>query len=99
MFVLKRTHEKVVKKLQKMESDLQLAILKYSDLLSKWTSLVNQVNKKGGREFLTHGSIRKSLPSNFTKEEIKQLIWLCHPDKHAGNPKANEMTAKLLTLR
>lgn len=32
-------------------------------------------------------------------DEIKRLIKLCHPDKHENSKEANELTAKLLSLR
>lgn len=37
--------------------------------------------------------------SQFTSEEIKTLIGLCHPDKHNGSISANKMTTRLLALR
>jgi uncharacterized protein YcaQ len=37
--------------------------------------------------------------SIFSESEIQTLIRLCHPDKHGNSPAANEMTAKLLSLR
>lgn len=35
----------------------------------------------------------------FSKEDIKRLITLCHPDKHGGKEMAKEMTQKLIRLR
>ena len=35
----------------------------------------------------------------FDKEEINELIHLCHPDKHNGKPLAQKLTQKLLRLR
>lgn len=35
----------------------------------------------------------------FTPEEIKTLITLCHPDKHGGKESAQRITQKLLSLR
>lgn len=35
----------------------------------------------------------------FDEKELKQLVALCHPDKHGGSKVAEEMTRKLLTLR
>jgi hypothetical protein len=37
--------------------------------------------------------------NQFTQEEIRTMIKLCHPDKHGGNTSANAITAKLLRLR
>lgn len=35
----------------------------------------------------------------FTREEIETLIRLCHPDKHGGSARANDMTVRLLAMR
>jgi hypothetical protein len=63
-------------------------------LRKRWNALVARINKLGGEAFLNAPK-----PAQFTKEEIQKLILLCHPDKHDGKPMANEMTAKLLTMK
>lgn len=35
----------------------------------------------------------------FTNDEIKKLVFLCHPDKHDNSELATMMTQKLLALR
>ncbi|TKW65207.1 MAG: J domain-containing protein [Paracoccus denitrificans] len=37
--------------------------------------------------------------SQFTQDEIKALIRLCHPDKHNGSEAATRLTGKLLEMR
>ncbi len=37
--------------------------------------------------------------AQLSADEIKRLIKLCHPDKHENSKEANELTAKLLSLR
>lgn len=37
--------------------------------------------------------------SQFSQDEIKRLIRLCHPDKHQNSDSANEMLKKLLALK
>lgn len=68
MIMLKSTHEKEIMNLQ----------LKYNELLKEWNCLVKDINEKGGRRFLNG----ESYNSQFSDEEIKTLITLCHPDKH-----------------
>lgn len=71
--------------------------LKYDALLTQWNGLVDVINRKGGKDFLTKGTIvNKQL---LTKDDIKRLLPLVHPDKHDGKPAAVEMTQKLLALR
>lgn len=86
MFVLATTHSRL-----KYEH-LELA-LKYQALLAQWNDLVSKINAKGGQQFLN--GEQKQL----SKEDIKRLLMLCHPDKHGGKKIAEEMTQKLLRLR
>lgn len=37
--------------------------------------------------------------SEFSDEEIRALIRLCHPDRHNGSEAATRMTGRLLQLR
>lgn len=37
--------------------------------------------------------------SQFSQDEIKALIRLCHPDKHNGSEAATRLTGKLLEMR
>lgn len=45
--------------------------------------------------------LREKKPAKpiFNEKELKQLVALCHPDKHGGSKVAEEMTRKLLALR
>lgn len=70
---------------------------KYESLLNEFNKLVDVINKKGGKQFLDHGVIAP--PDQFTQDELRTLINLCHPDKHNGKETAVEMTQKLLALR
>lgn len=69
------------------------AKLDYQKLLTEWNKLVNQINAKGGMDFLNGSS------NQFSKAEIKILIKLCHPDKHDGSQEANDILLKLLQMR
>lgn len=70
----------------------------HEHLERKWASLVNQINRKGGQEFLDRGSMGGS-KSKFSGQDLKSLITLCHPDKHKGSSLATEITQKLLEMR
>ncbi len=89
MFVFKSTYEALESRHLKLTVDYEL-------LLAKWTALVREINKKGGREFLDNARI--GVPE-LTKADIRTLVKLCHPDKHGNCPQASEITAKLLRLR
>ena len=41
----------------------------------------------------------KDVNSQFSAEEIKQMIRLCHPDKHANSATSTEITKKLLSFK
>lgn len=101
MFVRDSTHRKLqAEHLKSQTENLSLRMdnielqRKYSALVKKWNDLVNQVNQAGGEEFLT-----KKKSSQFSDEDIKRLLQLCHPDKHGGKQLAVEMTQKLNALR
>ena len=63
-------------------------------LLGKWNDLVENINRKGGEEFLN-----SEMKSQFSKEEIAILIRLCHPDRHNNSTNSTEITKKLLVMR
>jgi predicted nuclease with TOPRIM domain len=65
----------------------------HDGLIGRWNSLVDKVNAQGGLATLAVGT------PQFTQEEIRRLIMLCHPDKHDGKQSAVEITQKLLRLR
>lgn len=67
------------------------------DLANKWSDLVDLINSKGGQNFLDNAVLNPK--PQFSQEEIRKLISLCHPDKHDGKQMAVEMTQKLLQLK
>ena len=66
---------------------------------SKWNSMVDVINARGGQRFLDSGVLPEDANHHFTADDIKTLVRLCHPDKHAGSTAANNITRKLLALR
>lgn len=88
MFVLKSTYESLAREL----FDSRMA---FSLLNDKWNDLVDRINKKGGERFLSQG------PNGcqFSKEELKQILVLCHPDKHGGSDKATTITKQINKIR
>lgn len=75
------------------QSEYLLLLQQHTALVQEWNHLVGQINARGGEAFL-QGS-----QNPFSMSEIRTLIKLCHPDKHAGNSEAEEITRKLLDLR
>lgn len=88
MFVLKTNYERVV-------VIANHYIAEHGALLKRWNALVNRLNAHGGEAVFT----RAASTPQFTKEEVQQLIRLCHPDKHQNSTASNQMTAKLLALK
>lgn len=85
MLVLQSTYDRL--RMQLIEVRVELALLTV-----EWNKLVKKINKKGGEDFLEQKQV-------LSKEEIKTLISLCHPDKHNGKKSAVEITQRLLELR
>jgi hypothetical protein len=98
MFVLKSTHNKVTAQLREAIASFHGLHAKYTQLFDKYEQLVKQINARGGQEFLDHGSLSRRKPP-FDQAEIKQLIALCHPDKHDNSKVASDITAKLISMR
>lgn len=67
------------------------------ELATKWSNIVDVINAKGGQNFLDNAVLNPK--PQFSQEEIRRLILLCHPDKHEGKQIAVEMTQKLLQLK
>ncbi len=106
MFVLKSTYEVKVAELQKglaeeraklgrLNSEYTRVVLDNASLRSDNTHLRRQLHDEGNR----FNNLARSQSSAFTDADLKQLIALCHPDKHGGNKVANEITAKLIKMR
>lgn len=72
-------------------------LAEHQRLVEQWNELVQIINSKGGRAFL-EGNGAQNHPK-MTKEVVKKLIILCHPDKHDGKPIAQEVTQILLEIR
>ena len=87
MFISRGTYDGLLTK-------YSIMCLRYSNLKVEWNDLVERINAKGGEGFL-----KGSKEQQFSKSEIKQLLFLCHPDKHDNSSKATEITVKLLELR
>ena len=92
MFVTKATYERAANEALRWHREAVSIKTMYEQLLAQWNSLIRQINAKGGEKFLNS-------TSQFTDDELKQLIMLCHPDKHDGKRSAVEMTQKLNALR
>ena len=43
--------------------------------------------------------VKRVEPETLDKATVKDLIFLCHPDKHAGSELATEVTRTLLSMR
>ena len=71
----------------------------YNKLLKEYNELVELINKKGGEAFLNHGILPNNKKPQFSQDEIRTLLQLCHPDKHDGKQSAQDITAKLLSMR
>lgn len=95
MFVFQSTYDKLKRKHRKVTSEVYALRLELAAITRKWNDLVNRVNALGGEKFLNE----TKPDTQFNLAEIRQLLSLCHPDKHNGKPAATEITRKLISLR
>lgn len=85
MFVRSSTYESL-----KQQHDS--AVRAYNRLLRQWNDIVELINKKGGQDFLNDGIV-------FSQQDIKDLLTLCHPDKHQNSETSVRVTKFLLGMR
>jgi hypothetical protein len=104
--MFKSTHEKELddwkghydRRLRSILIDRNFYQEQYNSLRKEWNTLVNRINKLGGEQFLEQ-SAESSQSTQFTDQELKRLVQLCHPDKHGNSQLSVEMTQKLNRLR
>jgi hypothetical protein len=58
-----------------------------------------QAEQLAAEVHLARMSNAKAAAPQFTQEQIRTLITLCHPDKHDGKESAKTMTQQLLQMR
>lgn len=95
-----RVGERLAHKLDEAQITASVYKRKFYDVLDEYNELIRRINKLGGESFLRTGEVERDKPAQqFTDEEIKVLISLCHPDRHGGKESATRMTTKLLQMR
>lgn len=99
MFVLKSTHDKALEQRNYQQQQALYWNNKYIELQLRWDEVVDQINSKGGMNFLNNGSIRQKTVHQFTDDELRSLLQLVHPDKHGGKQSAITLTQKINSLR
>jgi CMP-2-keto-3-deoxyoctulosonic acid synthetase len=90
-FFKKLFSSKEEREFEKKYNDLKI---KFDQLLSKWNNIAKIINAKGGQDFLDRGTIHPYV--QFSKSELKELLTLCHPDKHDNSEISNKLTRLLL---
>lgn len=85
MFVRSSTYESL-----KRQHDS--AVRSYNRLLRQWNDVVDLINKRGGQDFLNDGVI-------LSQQDIKDMLTLCHPDKHRNSETSVRIMKLLLGMR
>ena len=65
---------------------------RYNNLVDEWNGLVQKINECGGQ-------MSNQQNTQFTPDELRTLLSLCHPDKHGGKESATRITQKLIAMR
>lgn len=81
---------------EKLQRMFGAAVREHNILMDQWNELVRKINRNGGQQFLDG---RRQVQLQFTKDELKSLLVLVHPDKHNGKETAVKLTQKILELR
>ena len=80
------------------ESRILINVLKVKlhHIIEERTYLATELRRK---KYLNININQPTTNNQFTEKEIKQLISLCHPDKHGNSKSSSEITKKLLDMR
>ena len=76
-------------KLNRLKDGYKEVVSEYDALIDKYNLLVRKYNSSRGQKNDTQ----------FSKDELQDLLRLCHPDKHNNSEKATKVTQKILELR
>ena len=90
--------------------DIYTGIKKYKEMEKYYTSTFDLMNQEIKKLIAENAELKrkKTFPSpplsslssyQFSDHEIRQLLSLCHSDKHGGKQMAQEITQKLLKIR
>lgn len=91
MFVRKSTYDELRARFEASECARKHFFNEYQALRHKWNALVDRINTLGGESLFEQ--------PQFTDDELRKMLMLCHPDKHNGKQMAVDITAKLNAIR
>jgi hypothetical protein len=86
------------------QKTLEKTLEETRDLLEEKDKSIKEKDRKLGAlltriKGLKVQASRPSLPSSLSPKLLRDLILLCHPDKHQGSERATKVTSYLLNLR
>jgi len=99
MFVSKAKYNNIRAELIKVRYEVIELRLDKSSVYNKYNALIDRINLLGGKEFLEKAKIVDTESIGFTDKELKDLLMLCHPDKHNNASLAQAVTQKINALR
>jgi len=99
MFVRKSKYDELKRDYAISVGRHNAAAVELHNLKLRWNSVVDRLNDLQTRVNTGQLVAPGVAHSQFSPQEIERLIRLCHPDKHDSSTAANEMTARLLSLR
>lgn len=95
-------NDKYKKKFQNLaieHRDLELKYtsrcLKFQELLRLYNNLIDRINQHGGESLFSGNN--KNI--QFSESELRDILILCHPDKHCNSSRAHNITTKVNQLR
>lgn len=81
-----------------LKSKFEKLVSEYNALYrerDEWRDLYYEMYRDRDR----YAAMAAQRQEQFTDEDLRRLLQLCHPDKHCGKQMAQDMTAKIQAMR
>lgn len=95
MFVRQSTYDRMKGKYYLLKAEHRALTMVHNELMTEYNTVIHRINAHGGEALFTQGSPGTK---QFSKQEIRKLVFLCHPDKHGNKKSATELTTKLIAM-
>lgn len=94
--VVRESRARAEAELERVEKELEKALAQASEVNARYHAIMDECDRLSAD--IRRGKFGPGAPPQFSRADLKALVSLCHPDKHGGKPRANDITVKILAL-